>query len=388
MVYSSHMQYEAKERVLGRRPHMSITKIVVTGGPCGGKTTALSRIQRDLSHLGYTVLIVPETATSLISGGVAPWTCATNEEYQKCQMLLQLQKEQVFERAASTMANDKILIVCDRGELDNKAYMSDEEFANVLEFLGKSEVELRDNYDAVFHLVTAAKGAEEFYSLENNDARYETAEEAAVLDDKFIEAWTGHPHFRVIDNRSGFEGKMRRLMREISYFLGELAPYEIERKFLVEYPDLEWLESLPNCEKVEISQTYLRSDPDEEIRIRRRGSGETSMYYLTEKRLDGKHVKLRTQRRLNAGEYHMLKMQANPRSREITKSRYCLTYAGQYLEIDVYPCWNDQAIVEIELTSEHAEVELPEQLHVIREITGDPQYRNASIAVRPRGATH
>jgi CYTH domain-containing protein len=84
----------------------------------------------------------------------------------------------------------------------------------------------------------------------------------------------------------------------------------------------------------------------------------------------------------------MLKMQANPRSREITKSRYCLTYAGQYLEIDVYPCWNDQAIVEIELTSEHAEVELPEQLHVIREITGDPQYRNASIAVRPRGATH
>jgi CYTH domain-containing protein len=286
------------------------------------------------------------------------------------------------------MANDKILIVCDRGELDNKAYMSDEEFANVLEFLGKSEVELRDNYDAVFHLVTAAKGAEEFYSLENNDARYETAEEAAVLDDKFIEAWTGHPHFRVIDNRSGFEGKMRRLMREISYFLGELAPYEIERKFLVEYPDLEWLESLPNCEKVEISQTYLRSDPDEEIRIRRRGSGETSMYYLTEKRLDGKHVKLRTQRRLNAGEYHMLKMQANPRSREITKSRYCLTYAGQYLEIDVYPCWNDQAIVEIELTSEHAAVELPEQLHVIREITGDPQYRNASIAVRPRGATH
>ena len=56
---------------------MSITKIAVTGGPCAGKTTALSRIQRDFSHLGYTVLIVPETATLLISGGVAPWTCGT-----------------------------------------------------------------------------------------------------------------------------------------------------------------------------------------------------------------------------------------------------------------------------------------------------------------------
>ena len=115
---------------------MSISKIVVTGGPCGGKTTALSRIQRDLSHLGYTVLIVPETATALIAGGVAPWTCGTNEEYQKCQMELQLQKERIFERAAATMARDKILIVCDRGELDNKVYMTDEEFGHVLEHLG------------------------------------------------------------------------------------------------------------------------------------------------------------------------------------------------------------------------------------------------------------
>ena len=81
---------------------MSVSKIVITGGPCGGKTTALSRIQRDLSHLGYTVLTVPETATALISGGVAPWTCATNVEYQKCQMLMQMQKEQVFQRAAAT----------------------------------------------------------------------------------------------------------------------------------------------------------------------------------------------------------------------------------------------------------------------------------------------
>ncbi|MDO5708982.1 MAG: ATP-binding protein, partial [Coriobacteriales bacterium] len=114
---------------------MSISKIVVTGGPCGGKTTALTRIQRDLSHLGYTVLVVPETATSLISGGVAPWTCASNEEYQKVQMRLQYEKERLFEQAANTMPNDKIVIVCDRGELDNKAYMTDEEFSEVLDFL-------------------------------------------------------------------------------------------------------------------------------------------------------------------------------------------------------------------------------------------------------------
>ncbi len=367
---------------------MSISKIVVTGGPCGGKTTALTRIQRDLSHLGYTVLVVPETATSLISGGVAPWTCASNEEYQKVQMRLQYEKERLFEQAANTMPNDKIVIVCDRGELDNKAYMTDEEFAHVLDWLGMSEVQLRDSYDAVFHLVTAAKGAEEFYTLDNNGARYESVEEAAALDDKFIAAWTGHPHLRIIDNRADFESKMRHLMREITYFLGDLAPYEIERKFLIEYPDVAWLESLPHCQKVEISQSYLRSDPDYEIRIRQRGSGSDRVYYLTEKRIDRNQKRLETQRRLSEREYQLLRMQANPAMREINKTRYCLTYKGQYFEVDLFPCWDDQAMVEIELSREEDPIVFPPELKVIREVTGDPNYRNAVIASKPKGATH
>ena len=367
---------------------MSITKIVITGGPCGGKTSALTHVQTALSHLGYTVLVVPETATALISGGVAPWTCSSNEEYQKCQMLLQKQKEQVFEQAASTMGNDKILIVCDRGEMDNKAYMTEDEFAHVLDYLGTTMVELRDGYDAVFHMVTAARGAEDYYTLENNGARYETVDQARALDEKFIEAWTGHPHFRVIDNSTDFEGKLRRLIREISYFLGELAPYEIKRKFLIKYPDLQWLESLPNCQKVPIKQYYLRSEPDHEIRVRERGVPGESIFTFTEKAIDGSHIKLVRQRRLTEREFEMLLLQADPKMREISKTRYCLTYAGQYFEIDVFPCWDDQAIAEIELTSEETPVEFPPQIEVIREVTGDPTYRNAVIASKPRGATH
>ena len=108
---------------------MNIHKIVITGGPCAGKTTAMSWIQNALTKRGYRVLFVPETATELITGGVAPWTCGTNLDYQKCQMRLQLEKEALFEQAAATMDVSKILIVCDRGALDNKAYMTDEEFA-------------------------------------------------------------------------------------------------------------------------------------------------------------------------------------------------------------------------------------------------------------------
>ena len=138
---------------------MEISKIVITGGPCAGKSTAMSWVQNAFTQMGYTVLFVPETATELITGGVAPWTCGTNAEYQKCQLKLQIEKENIFEQAARTMAVDKVLIVCDRGTLDNKAYLDEIEFAEVIQFIGANEVELRDNYDAVFHLVTAAKGA-------------------------------------------------------------------------------------------------------------------------------------------------------------------------------------------------------------------------------------
>lgn len=68
---------------------MSITKIVITGGPCAGKTTGMSWIQNVFTERGYKVLFISETATELISGGVAPWTCSSNGEYQKCQLKLQ-----------------------------------------------------------------------------------------------------------------------------------------------------------------------------------------------------------------------------------------------------------------------------------------------------------
>ena len=359
---------------------MEITKIVITGGPCAGKTTAMSWIQENLTKLGYTVLFVPETATELITGGVAPWTCGSNAEYQKCQMGLQLAKEKIFLQGAMTMPVDKVLIVCDRGALDNKAYMTELEFASVLAELGCSEVELRDEYDAVFHLVTAAKGAEKFYTTANNAARTETVEQAAALDDKLIAAWTGHPHLRIIDNASDFEDKLKRLIKEITTFLGEPEPLEIERKYLIEYPDVAWLESLPNCQRVEIIQTYLKCGEGEEIRVRQRGAEGSYIYSQTTKRAISGLKRVEIERRLSKDEYLARLMEADTSRRQIRKTRYCMTYENQYLEIDVYPFWQDKAIVEIELSDENTPVHFPKQIRVIREVTEDENYKNATLA--------
>lgn len=359
---------------------MDIKKIVITGGPCGGKTSALERIRETFSAMGYTVLLVSETATEFISGGVAPWTCGTNADYQLCQMSLQLEKERLFRMAAETMDAEKLLVVCDRGAIDNKAYMTDAEFRYVLDTLSLNEVELRDSYDAVFHMTTAAKGAEEFYNTRNNKARTESAEEARELDDKFIAAWVGHTHLRVIDNSTGFDGKIERLIREIQSFLGEPEPFEIERKFLIERPDTTWLESLPECRMVEISQTYLEDADGEHFRVRRRGYDGNYIYFHTVKKRVSDVKRIEIERRLTEAEYTSFVESAEYKKRSLTKDRYCLVYDSQYFEIDVFPFWDDRALVEIELSSESETVRLPEWMRVIKEVTGDAAYNNYELA--------
>ncbi len=358
-----------------------ITKIVITGGPCAGKTTAMSWIQNAFTRLGYAVLFVDETATQLITGGAAPWLNASNRDFQWHLLELQAAKERAFEDIARTMKAAKVLIVCDRAAMDNCAYMTEQEFGWVLRQLRTNKVALRDQYDAVFHLVTAAKGAEKYYTLANNQARTETVEEAAALDDRLIAAWTGHPHLRVIDNTTGFEEKMLRLIREITVFLGEPAPLEIERRFLIERPNIRLLEALPNCERVDIVQTYLKTDEGaEELRIRQRGANGHYIYFKTRKKKLTGMKRVEEEERLTQEEYLALLVQADPAYRPIRKERYCLSENGLYYEIDVYPDWPDRAVLEIELHSEDQEILFPEGLHLIREVTGDPEYSNHEIA--------
>ncbi len=359
---------------------MDIRKIVITGGPCAGKTTALSWIQNAFTRRGWRVLFVPETATELISGGVAPWTCGTNVDYQKGQVRLQLTKEDIFYRAALTMPAEKILIVCDRGALDNKAYMDGAEWQEVLSGLDTNEISLRDSYDAVFHLVTAARGAVDAYTLSNNTARTESVEKAVELDDKLISCWTGHPHLRIIDNATDFQKKLERLISEISSFLGEPDPFEIERKYLIEYPDLKRLESLPNCKKVDIVQTYLKSPDDRQIRVRKRGQDGHSIYFRSEKRRVSDMRRIEVEKRLSKEDYEEMLKDADPTAHPIRKTRYCLAENNYYYEIDIYPEWKKQAVLEIELKNEDEEFTLPEGIRVIREVTGDKRYRNYALA--------
>ncbi len=48
----------------------TIKKIVLTGGPCAGKTTALVKIIDHFSGLGYKVFTIPEVPTMFTQAGM------------------------------------------------------------------------------------------------------------------------------------------------------------------------------------------------------------------------------------------------------------------------------------------------------------------------------
>ena len=358
-----------------------ITKIVITGGPCAGKTTAQSWIQSEFTKKGYQVIFIREGATDIMSAGLNKDVFVSNKDFQKAILQYQLEREKIVYEAAKKIKNNKVLIVCDRGALDGKCYMSNIEYRQLLRELNTDEIELRDGYDAIFHLVTAAKGASECYTLANNEARTETPAQAIIADDKIIAAYTGHPHFRIIDNSTDFRSKMVRLVSEISAFLGEPEPFEIERKYLIDFPDTKYLESLDNCDKVEIIQTYLLSeDKNKEVRIRQRGKDGSYIYTQTIKEKVNDVKRIEREKRLTKEEYLELLMSADPDLRQIRKTRYCLSENGYYYEIDIFPFMKETAIMEIELKDEEEKFTFPKFIKVIREVTDDVNYKNHSLA--------
>ena len=243
---------------------------------------------------------------------------------------------------------------------------------------GYTETEARDRYDAIFHLVTAADGAEESYTLANNKARTETPEQARIADLKTRNAWIGHPHLRVIDNSTPFKEKIDRLIKEVFVVMGLPVPVEIERKYLIKKPDIEKLEKTEGIVKTNILQTYLKTTtPGVERRVRQRGDGSSFSYYYTEKITLSDLSRQETERKITVQEYLAFLLEGE---KKLRKDRYCFVHNNQYFELDIYPDWEDKAILEIELTEESQEVDLPEWITVIKEVTDDKNYKNVNLA--------
>lgn len=160
------------------------------------------------------------------------------------------------------------------------------------------------------------------------------------------------------------------------------APLEIERRFLIEYPDLDALRQMPGYRVRHISQTYLRSDDDfVGGRIRRIvEDGRTSYIYTYKERLTDM-TRREYEKEISFEEYSDLLTYRKKHTITIEKDRHVFCYAGLVYELDVYEFWDDKASLEAEVDSEDTPIPIPPCVTLIKEVTDDRRYNNSRLAM-------
>lgn len=140
-------------------------------------------------------------------------------------------------------------------------------------------------------------------------------------------------------------------------------------------------EKLSVRKKLEIVQTYLENgEKNSQRRVRRISESGNVRYVYTEKLFLTDVTRKEMEYEINHSEYDRLIKQAREDYVPINKTRYCFDYAGQLFELDVYPFSESLAVMELELDSENQEIIFPENVVVIKEITGNAAYSNAALA--------
>lgn len=197
-------------------------KIVLTGGPSGGKTTLAQALQKEFVS---QVVIVPEAASILFGGGWPRRKDIVGVQHQQ-RAIYFTQRE--LESLVLTENPDRLLI-CDRGSLDGIAYWPGPgpgtDFIATVSSTMEKEIA---RYDWVLHLDTAPAS---YYDLAN-PLRNESFDEAWKLNEKIKDAWAKHPRRFVIDNhKSGhFLEKLQRALQVIELIIAKTPYAEIKAK--------------------------------------------------------------------------------------------------------------------------------------------------------------
>ncbi len=155
---------------------------------------------------------------------------------------------------------------------------------------------------------------------------------------------------------------------------------EIERKFLVEQPQLEKLNIVGSAD---IIQTYLKSGKGgSQRRVRCISRNGVLTYKYTEKIFYTHVTRHETEREITEEEYNRLLKERNPDLVTVEKTRYRFDYLGQLFELDVYPYSDRLAILELELRDADQKIIFPDEVKVLKEVSDDHAYSNSALAVR------
>eukprot|EP00467_Chlorarachnion_reptans_P002189 CAMPEP_0114493738 /NCGR_PEP_ID=MMETSP0109-20121206/4267_1 /TAXON_ID=29199 /ORGANISM="Chlorarachnion reptans, Strain CCCM449" /LENGTH=548 /DNA_ID=CAMNT_0001670705 /DNA_START=93 /DNA_END=1739 /DNA_ORIENTATION=- len=397
-----------------------VWKLVLTGGPCAGKSTALARVKNFLQNHGFFVATVSEAATFLHNNGIHFYPKEALM-FQHAVTSTQRDHETRIFRFCCAMArseNCPAVMLCDRGLQDGRSYCSEEEWMSVLKHVGlpQNEDEIRKRYDAVFHMVTAANGAEEFYTkMENGkQVRYEEPAQAIELDMKLQNAWRGHPRHYILKNKGTFEDKLKSIISLMCSLLGIPQTKKRPVKFtLKRMPTVFPAHGLDNMSRSIFEKTYIKLPPESNMdkkneveplmmfvraRIQQtigRAPAESTLgiksFILKCTKMEGSQ-KIESTRNLSRREYEEYLRFADPVRMTVRQDRIQFTYENQFYEIVEYlePRRNPPLLLLNVYVGEDTKKKLgvpdvPKFLEVDENVTESPYYSAHTLSQKPTG---
>lgn len=194
-----------------------VPRIVLTGGPCSGKSTIMQLLGERLRD---RVHCVPEVATIVIGQvGILP-PQEDGPDMRRFQRTL-ARVQEAFEDISNDQAvrDGKQALLLDRGLMDNAAYLPGG-IDMLEELLGTRRYTIFNRYQMVLSLSTAPRDVYD-QALADHPARRETYEQALERAAQTREVWSEHPWLVPI-NEDLFEDKVREVEETIEYVL-ELA---------------------------------------------------------------------------------------------------------------------------------------------------------------------
>eukprot|EP00095_Tigriopus_kingsejongensis_P003872 maker-scaffold387_size188669-snap-gene-0.14 protein:Tk03872 transcript:maker-scaffold387_size188669-snap-gene-0.14-mRNA-1 annotation:"hypothetical protein EAI_01984" len=387
---------EPEQFIKGFRSEKRVYKMVLTGGPCGGKTTGQAKLATFFENLGWKVYRVPETATVLMSGGIAFGELNTEQvmDFQENLIRTMLALEDTYFSMAQK-SGQNCLVICDRGTMDASAFISRDQWLKLLEKVDLDEEHICEGrYDHVVHMVSAAVGAEDFYSCDQHAARFEGIELARERDRNAMNAWTMHPYVDIVDNRIDFDNKLKRLVdivvRRIGLEIGDQFKANSRKvKFVIKGP-MPAIAQFPSYADFEVEHHYLRSGlAGIQSRLRKRSHQGRTTYTCTVRRPEKKGQIIEEKTSLSKKDYENLLNHVDERHMPIFKTRRCFLYQHQQYQLDVYrdPCHprcRGLILLETFTTLPPSELQshLPPFLQVALEVTGDPAFSMFNLALR------
>ena len=197
-----------------------LKKIVITGGPSGGKTTLIETLQKEFPR---EVAVVTEAASVLYRGGF-PRIASSRARVHAQRAIYFVQSE--LENLAQGQARKGTFLICDRGSVDGAAYWPGG-MSSFFRSLGTSLNDELSRYDWVLHLDTTRSAS---YGT-NNPVRTENHEQAIKLNQKIKKAWARHPRRLVLPHQEQFSQKTQ-LAIEIVRLIFSDASYDLVADFL------------------------------------------------------------------------------------------------------------------------------------------------------------